>query len=236
MLTTEQDDSKDIAARTAAGRSTLLVILMLAMVAGTLYYAYFQSRQKALQNENVQILIAQIMQFPATVRTGVARMRENGVPLHRIDFSAEATGDRAVFHKKGGAVRYQMPPAGLLQDGERWRFKSVTAAGEGWFIAGLGSDEADGKDVFAYLAGLSPGLCEQINRYLGLPSVPRTESIAVDFARPGDKDDRAGLNSWTFSAHGKPADAEGRSASPSAACVRNGADGSYVYYHLLAAQ
>ncbi|MDP2205705.1 MAG: hypothetical protein Q8K65_05305 [Alphaproteobacteria bacterium] len=236
MLTGEQDDVKPAGAAGQNSRTGLLLLLMIVMISGGLYYAYNQMHDKALRNESAQILTAQIMQFPATVSTGVARLQSEGVPLHKIDFSAQGTGNYAVFHKKGGAVRYQAPPAGLLEGGGRWLFKAVTEKGEGWFIAGLGSDDAAGKDVFAYLSGVPLAVCERLNRHLGLAPLPRVESIAVDFARPGDKDDRAGLNPWTFSAHGKPIDAEGQSGSPSAACVRNGADGEYVYYHLLAAQ
>lgn len=236
MLTDAQDDDKPAGPAGQNNRTALLLLLMIAMAVGGLYYAYTQTQDKALRNESAQILTAQVMQFPATVRTGVARLQADGVPLYKINFSPQATGDHAVFHKNGGAVRYQTPPEGLLEDGGRWLFKSVTADGEGWFIAGLGSDEAAGKDVFAYLSGVPLGLCERLNRNLGLAPLPRVESVAVDFARPGEKDDRAGLNPWTFSAHGKPVDAEGNSGSPAAACVRNGTEGAYVYYHLLASQ
>ncbi|MFN7114519.1 MAG: hypothetical protein ACK4PK_09225 [Alphaproteobacteria bacterium] len=236
MLTDDLDDVKPAGAARQNNRTTLLVLLMAAMITGGLYYAYQQTRDTALRNESAQIVTAQIMQFPATVRAGVARLQNDGVALSKIDFSPQGIGEHAVFHKRGGGVRYQTPPAGLLEGGGRWMFKTVTAQGEGWFIAGLGSDDAAGKDVFAYLSGVPLALCERLNRNLGLPPLPRVESVAVDFATPADKDARAGLNPWTFSAHGKPIDAEGQSSSPSAACVRNGAEGDYVYYHLLAAQ
>lgn len=236
MLTGEQEDLAPAAASGQNGRNAFLLLLLVGMIAGGLYYAYTQSQEKALRNETVQLLTAQVTQFPAAVRAGVARLVAEDVPLHRIDFAPESTGPRAVFYKSGGGVRYQHPPTGLLEDGGRWRFKTVTAAGEGWFIAGAGSDEPAGKDVFAYLSGIPVGLCERINVMLGLPALPKVESVAVDFAKPGDADDRAGLNPWTFAAHGKPVDAEGRGGSPAAACVRNGESGPYVYYHLLAAQ
>lgn len=194
MLTGEQEDLASAGASGQNSRSTFLLLLLIAMIAGGIYYAYSQSQERALRDETVQLLTAQVTQFPAAVRAGVARLMAEGVPLHKIDFGAEATGPRAVFHKKGGAVRYQHPPAGLLEDGGRWRFKTVNAVGEGWFIAGAGSDEPAGKDAFAYLSGVPIGLCERINRMLGLPALPKVESVAVDFANPGEASDRAGLN------------------------------------------
>lgn len=230
--------TQDIADETGnqSGATVALSLLLFAMVTGGLYYFYDHSKTKALYQENQRLVVTQVLQFPAVVRTGVARLQASGVALEKIDFSPESKGPKAVFHSNGGGVRYQTPPDGLLSDQGRWRFKTVNAAGEGWFIAGLGSDEEKGKDVFAYLQGLPQDFCEMVNRTLGLPAAPKVESVAIDLATPGPVNGTAGLNAWTFAAHSRPALAGGENATPSAACVQNGNGGSYVFYHLLAAQ
>ena len=219
-------------------RQSVFCLLLILLLAGGVYYAYAQTQQKNIRNERAEMITAKVTQFPAVVRTGVARLRQEGIPLHRIDFSPDAKGERAVFGVHGGGVRYQMPPDGLFEDKAHWRFKSVTDDNEGWFIAGLGRDTAEGKDVFAYLTGLPLGLCERINRLYGLPAAPKNEAMTIDLATPAGPDVTAGLNPWTFAAHGKPvaADAGGNAQTPTAACVRNGDTGDYIYYYLLAAQ
>lgn len=218
-------------------RSTgFILLLMFLTICAAVYYGLGQAQRRAVDEETVQMQVAQVLQFPAVARAGVTRLQAAGVPLHRIDFGTDATGSRALFHKKGGGVRYQVPPRGLAEEGARWRFKSVTEAGEGWFIAGIGSDGKNGKDVFAYLAGLPRSGCERINRALGLPGLPKIEAVAVDLATAGTADSTAGLNPWTFAAHGLPQDDSGRDVSPHAACVQNGTGGIYVFYYVLAAQ
>lgn len=236
-----QDTSQIVTPQKSAAqmdRQSVLCLLLIMLTAAGLYYAYAQSREKTMLNERAELITAQVMQFPAAVRAGVVRLRAMGVPLHRIDFSPDARSNRAVFSPQGGAVRYQRPPERLLEADVQWNFKGVSEGNEGWFIAGLGHDTAEGKDVFAYLAGLPLRLCERINLAHGLPAVPKTESMPIDLVTPAGGEVMAGLNPWTFAAHGKPVDtASGDSGvAPSAACVRNGPDGDYIYYHLLAAQ
>ncbi|MBW7911709.1 MAG: hypothetical protein H3C49_10635 [Alphaproteobacteria bacterium] len=235
MLNAPQDGIADDTGASQPSATAFLVLLMVVMVAGGLYFFYDRLQTRALAEENSRLVVTQVMQFPAVVRSGMARLQADGVPLDKIDFSPESKGERAVFHGKGGGVRYQMPPEGLLQDG-RWRFKTVTAAGEGWFIAGIGSDEAGGKDVFAYLQGLPREFCERLNQSLGLPAMPKVESVMIDLATAGAADGTAGLNAWTFAANSRPVGADGKTPTPPAACVKNGNEGMYIFYHLLAAQ
>jgi hypothetical protein len=109
----------------------------------------------------------------------------------------------------------------------------------GWFVAGAGSDGARGKDVFAYLDNLDLEVCEQILRGLGLAPIPLVEPEKIDFsglyegtplqtggAAPGDSLGRAG-GAYSFNAWHRA------DAPQPYACVQNGADGSYVYYHVL---
>ena len=218
-------------------RQSVLCLLLIVALGCGLYYAMMQTREKNIRSERADLITAQLTQFPAVVRAGVARLVKSGVPVYRIDFSPEARGPRALFSAQGGGVRYQLPPAGLIEDKAYWRFKAVTDDNEGWFIAGLGRDTAEGKDVFAYLTGLPQALCERVNRAHGLPAAPKSEAMTIDLASPAGPEVAAGLNPWTFAAHGKPVDASGGiGQTPTAACVRNGETGNYIYYYLLAAQ
>lgn len=218
-------------------RQSVLCLLLIVALGCGLYYAMSQTREKNIRNERAELITAQVTQFPAVVRAGVARLMKNGVPVYRIDFAPDARGPRALFSAQGGGVRYQLPPSGLIEDQAHWRFKTVTDDNEGWFIAGLGSDAAEGKDVFAYLTGLPQALCERINRAYGLPATAKSEAMTIDLATPAGPDVVAGLNPWTFAAHGKPVEASGGiGQTPTAACVRNGETGNYIFYYLLAAQ
>ncbi len=219
-------------------RQSMFFVLLLVILAAGLYYVLMETREKNIRNERAELLTAQITQFPAVVRAGVARLLTEGVPIYNIDFSPEGRGARAVFSAQGGGVRYQLPPTGLSEDRPYWRFKTVTDDNEGWFIAGIGRDNAAGKDVFAYLTGLPLPLCERINRFYGLPAMPKSEAMTIDLATPAGPDIEAGLNPWTFAVHGKPVDSTGAgdTKTPAAACVQNGGSGDYIFYHLLAAQ
>lgn len=217
---------------------SLFLLLLIAAVVGGLYYTLLQARAKTQENERTEVLVAQLTQFPAVVRAAVVRMQANGVPLHDIDFSEDAKGRRAVFNAKGGGVKYRRPPTDMFAEGSYWQFKTVNAEGEGWFIAGAGRDTADGKDVFAYLSAVPQRLCQRINRSLGLGTVPKVEAVAIDLGTPGAADAFAGLNPWTFAAHGRPVEGEETPVKtpPIAACVRNGSTGDYIFYYTLAAQ
>jgi hypothetical protein len=209
----------------------LLLVLVAVVLFGGLSYVVSQSGKKASEEEKVLMAAAQVTQFPAAIRTAVARLVAGGVQLQDIDFNEQGTLPTSIFYSGGGAIAYQKPPADL-GTAANWRFKSVEADNTGWFVGGIGSDGPEGKDVFAYLVNIPVVLCQEINRALGLPAEPLIEPSEVNLAEPATPDAEAGNNVWTFSAHSR----DNRMETPPAACVRNGGEGPLVYYHVLAAQ
>jgi len=219
--------------RPAAGQRghALWLVLIAVVLFGALSYVVSRSDKIAVEEEKLLLASAQVTQFPAAIRTAMARLAAAGVALEDMDFSEMGTAKHSIFYSGGGGVAYQKPPY-LIGSQTEWRFKTKSRDNTGWFIAGIGNDGPDGKDVFAYITGVSVALCEELNRNTGLPATPLVERVAVDLSRPGGAAARAGENAWTFSAHAQ----EGRGETPPAACVRNGIEGELVYYHVLAPQ
>lgn len=212
------------------GQAIWLVLIAVALF-GIISYVVSHSDKRAVEDEKLMMAAAQVTQFPAAIRTALARLVAAGVALEDVDFSEMGTTNRSVFYSAGGGVAYQKPPY-LVGSQNEWRFKTKTRDGKGWFIAGIGSDHAGGKDIFAYMVDVPIVLCEELNTSIGLPPQPRIEPAEVNLAVPGDAEAKAGHNAWTFSAHAQ----EKKTETPPAACVRNGVEGPLVYYHVLAAQ
>ena len=212
------------------GHALWLVLIAVMLFAG-LAYVVSRSDKMAAEEEKLLMAAAQVTQFPAAIRTAMARLSAAGVSPADMDFSELGTTGRSIFYSGGGGVAYQKPPY-LIGSQNEWRFKTKSRNNTGWFIAGIGTDGAEGKDVFAYITGVPIALCEELNRSIGLAPQPKIEASAVNLAVPGAASAAAGHNAWTFSAHAQ----ERRAETPQAACVRNGLDGELVYYHVLAAQ
>lgn len=209
----------------------LWLILIAVTLFGAISYVVSHSDERAAEEEKLMMAAAQVTQFPAAIRTALARLVAAGVALEDVDFNEMGTTPQSVFFSGGGGVAYQKPPY-LVGSQNEWRFKTKSRDGKGWFIAGIGSDGAAGKDIFAYMVDVPVILCHELNTSIGLPAQPRVEPAEVNLAVPGDADAKAGHNAWTFSAHAQ----EKKTETPPAACVRNGVEGPLVYYHVLVAQ
>lgn len=219
------------ASRVGQSGHALWLVLIAVMLFGALSYVISRSDKMAAEEEKLLMASAQVTQFPAAIRTAMARLAAAGVALEDMDFNEMGTSPQSIFYSGGGGVAYQKPPY-LIGSQTEWRFKTKSRDNTGWFIAGIGTDGAEGKDIFAYISGVSVALCEELNRNTGLSAEPKVERVAVNLAIPGDAAAKAGYNAWTFSAHAQ----ERRAETPPAACVRNGIDGELVYYHVLAPQ
>lgn len=224
------------------GNVLLLTLLALILFAAICYALIIPAGEVSMDQEKDLTSAAQITQYPAMLRTTVRRMMTQGVTAEELDFSATSTAPNGVFSPTGGQAA-QARANDMAGSKSVWRFKSapITADGgnTGWFIAGVGEDGVNDKDIFAYLDGLSLPVCTQILRALGLPEEPLVEVTPIDFsgdnegttlqtggAAAGDTA-RTADSKFVFSAW-----AEAKKPQPYA-CVRNGKDGTYVYYHIL---
>lgn len=219
------------------GNALFLILIAVALFAA-LSYAITQSGRGGgtISKEQSVISASQITQFPATVRTGVTRMIITGSQVDELDFDDAGTGANAVFATDGGGVTYQDPPSNI-GGATAWGFADVLAtrnagqgATKGWFISGIGTDTAiTGRDVFAWLNGLSLAICQQINKGLGLANTtPLNEATTVVLTGDGSSS-AAGNNAYSFNEHDDSGDPQ-----PFACVQNNGAN--YIYYHALVEQ
>lgn len=217
------------------GNALFLILVAVALFAA-LSYVVMQGGKTSgslTEKDDQMAAFARLTQFPEAVRTTIEKMLLTGTDVTELDFGRNAEGKGAVFQN----VRYQNPPLSIGTTSD-WGFKTHAADGTGWFVAGIGTDDANGKDVFAYLEGLDQPACEQIKKALGLSASPLTEATTVNLdGTGGAADATAGNNDFTFSAHSV---ATPDQVPPTASCVRNGfkADKSpnYVYYHVIVAK
>lgn len=224
------------------GNVLLLTLLALILFGAICYALIIPAGEVSMDQEKDLTSAAQITQYPAMLRTSVRRMMTQGIAAEDLDFSETAESAAGVFSPQGGqAARARAND--MAGSKSRWRFKTAPLSADGgntgWFIAGVGKDGSSDKDIFAYLDALSLPVCTQILRALGLPEEPRVETTAIDFsgdnegtpqqtggAAAGDTA-RTADSKYVFSAW-----AEAKKPQPYA-CVRNGKDGSYIYYHIL---
>ncbi len=227
------------------GNALFLILIAVALFAA-LSYAVTQSGRGGGTIDREQSLIAasQITQFPASIRTTVTRMVITGTPVANLNFDTTSpAGTTEVFASEGGGAVLQDPPANI-GGATAWRFKTAPGAAgamTGWFISGVGTDGVNGKDVFAFLDGVSVAVCQSILRGLGLDTNVRVEATAVTLTG-ADEGTTAQVGAGNAAAVGGAAAAHAFDiwdsvTDPQAfACVRNGAGANYVYYHALVEQ
>lgn len=224
------------------GNAFILVALACIFFGALCYMVINAGNSGGAAQEKDLMSAAQITQYPAALRTHVRRMMANGVAANDITFAPQDVTPSGVFSPAGGGAFLQDPPAGI-GGASQWRFKSAPASDtegvRGWYVAGVGSDGLRGKDIFAYLEHLSLEVCAQILRGLALPEEPLIEPETIDFSgadegtqnqtggAAGDVTLAGAAGKYSFNAW------DAKETPQSYACVQNGEDGSYVYYHVL---
>jgi hypothetical protein len=211
------------------GNALFLILIAVALFAA-LSYAVTQSGRGggSVQREQALIAASQMTQFPATVRTAVTRMILTGTGVSDLDFVATTGEAYEVFDAAGGGVIAQSAPsAAVTGSGVVWQYLDAQHATDGWYILNVGSNtHTSGREVIAYLNGVTQAACEQVNVGLGFSATPLEEgATAVNLGAAGGAG--AGANAATFKAYpGEPF-----------ACTRNGdGAGNYVYFHALVEQ
>lgn len=219
------------------GNALFLILIAVALFAALSYAVTRSGRGSGgIDREQALIAASQITQYPAALRTSITRMIVTGTQVSTLTFAPADTTDAGVFSASGGGGTLQAPPANI-GTATTWRYK--TAPGAGWYIHGIGTDTSGGKDVFAFLNGLTLPVCTQILRGLGLNGTPLVEATAVDFDTGATNEGLATQTGGVVAGNASPGAANAHvffahNAAPQAfACTRNGAAGNYVYYHAL---
>lgn len=214
------------------GNAIFLILVAISLFAALAYVVMGGGGGGGISEKDVQMAAyARLTQFPPLVAEEVKKKLDAGADVTQLDFSFNGKGKDAVFEH----LQYQSP--GLaIGGGIDWKFTGIGEKGEGWFVSGIGGNGRDGKDVFAYLDGLTQENCEHINKALGLSITPLTEANTVDLNTPGGPDAEAGNNNWSFNAHNATTPPDPQTA----ACVRNGntqkGAPKYSYYHVIVAK
>lgn len=212
------------------GNALFLILIAVALFAA-LSYAVTQSGRGggSVGKEQALILAAQVTQFPSAVRTGVTRMIITGTSVGNLDFNEVPTAplDAEVFDSSGGGVIWQDPPASSQTAASDWQYLEADGAADGWYVWSIGTNTQDtGREVVAVMEDATLGICEQINRGLGLTATPAVNDTAINFAVAGTAAPAATGKAFVFDA----------AAGQPFACIQNDAAGAYVYYHTLVEQ
>lgn len=222
------------------GNVLFLILIAVALFAALSYAVTSSSRSSGgnASGETNLISSAQITQYPAAINTAILRMIISGTSVEDIRFNRPPEFDEldsteyGVFHPSGGAATYITAPKDSMEDGQ---------AGDWVFNANLEVPDielsgVDGNDVIAFLIGLKRSICSKINEEHGLGttipvlSADRSPDYSERMFDDGVADyvfpvgtDVIDIDDGTGSFDGKPF-----------GCFQNGgADGDYVYYHVI---
>lgn len=248
--------------RQESGNALFLILIAVALFAALSYAITSSGRGSGnITNEQALINAGQLTQYPAMVRAAATRMILTGTQASLLDLSQNPNNpvtapqptllSNAVFSTSGGSVIWQNAPSNI-GTATAWGWKAAPGLGgdfaapqTGWFISGIGSDAATGKDIFGYLDGLSTAVCQQILKGLGLNSVVirseattvdlsgASEGVAYDQTGGGNAASTAGNNAFSFNIWNTIALPDFPAANPQPfSCVSNNG-GNLVYYHAV---
>ena len=181
--------NKTNAGKSESGNVLFLILIAVALFAA-LSYAVTQSTRTGGgggDSETALITSAQLTQYPASVRTAVVRMIIGGTNVGDLEFNSPSNFVNllnptvGVFHPEGGGATYTLAPGDMMSvtggnTTGAWVFNAENQ------IELLGTTNAGGTpttssaEVIAFLPGISVTLCNRINKELGLPATPPTET------------------------------------------------------------
>ncbi len=222
------------------GNVLFLILIAVALFAALSYAVTSSSRSGGgnASGETNLISSAQITQYPAAINTAIFRMIIDGTSVEEIRFNRPGEFDEldtteiGVFHPSGGASTYITSPKDAMEDGlpGDWVFNANMEVPE------IELTGVDGNDVIAFLVGLKRSICSKINDEHGLG----TDIPVLSADRSSDYSERMfddGVADYVFPVATDVVDIDdgtGAFDGKPFGCFRNGgADGDYVYYHVV---
>ncbi len=159
----------------SSGNVLFLILIAVALFAA-LSYAVTQSTRSGggdASQESNSVKAANLLQYTAAIRTAVQRMIMNGVAVTDLEFNAPVNFSNCtspsvcVFHPSGGGALYpNSQPSGLGIFSGAWTFNMD------YEVKNIGKTGVDGNDLVAFSLDIDKGVCEAINKKLGLPYSP----------------------------------------------------------------
>ncbi len=127
--------------------------------------------------EQQRIRASQVLRYAKGIETAVQKMKLNGISENDISFANPITStdytnanctsvNCLVFDAAGGGQSYLRPPGGT-NDGSDWIFTGANNVGTTAKPVGT-TAAVTGNDLVMMLANASSGMCDQINRDLGV--------------------------------------------------------------------
>jgi len=153
------------------GNVLFLILIAVALFAALSYVVTQSTRSGGGSTEKEKNILssAQMTQYPTALRTSLIRLVLGGVGIESVRFNNPTafgpSTNLEVFHPNGGGAGFQQAPADLSSTGLaplNWTYNAE------FDVPGVGIDGAGGNDVVAFLAGVSAGVCRQVNEELGV--------------------------------------------------------------------
>ncbi|MCM2343576.1 MAG: hypothetical protein NDJ24_03370 [Alphaproteobacteria bacterium] len=220
--------------------NVLFLILVAVVLFAALSYAVTRTSSNnsgTVDNEKDKIAAAQMIQYPAGLRSTILRMEIGGTSAEDLRFDSPADFTNLsnlsvlVFHPQGGGGTFVQSPPDLMA-GEvsgNWYFNAE------FEIENLGLNHGGqdiGNDIVAFLPGVKRGICMSVNEDLGVGSIPQV-SADVSGAYMMQM-----IDGYSFPAGEVILGTAGANGSDLLTgqpfgCFQN-STGEYVYYHVLA--
>lgn len=215
--------------------NALLLILLAVVLFAALSYAVSNSMQNsgsgAVEGEKSKVTSADLQQFPSVIAQAITRMTiSKNLTLEDLSFAHDGSvtygtfgtqPTREVFNPQGGAVPYQLPPAGL-NDGSEWIFTGALELED----VGTTAGDATSSDLLALLPGVSLASCRMINSGGNINMLTTPPSLTL----AGESTPFTG--SFTYADTISDAALNGRTSG----CYFSTALNKYVYVHVLASR
>lgn len=214
--------------------NVLLIILLAVMLIGALSVAIqgTGSGGSNIDRETLLLRASDVKRYAGELERGAAFILQNGVSEYDIRFAhpdahadygdINTNAQAQMFHRLGGGVTYQSPPAGV-NNASPWEFYGNTALPE------VGSSE---PELIAVLPNVTAEFCAQMNKSLGYDdsTQPTDSGTCLHGAANARFDDGV-----QFASTPNTTDEASFSKKPAPqACVQCGAD--YHYYAVLLAR
>ncbi len=235
---------ENIEDRTSESGNVLFLILIAVALFAALSYAVTQSTRSGggdTTGETSLISSTQVTQYQASVRTAILRMMvTNSVEPTELLFDdptlfaafcdTPANSPNCVFHPDGGAASYQVATSDVVSvAGTAWVYNSENQVDElGRFGA---ANAVNNVEIVAFLPNVRQGVCERINKELGIAGVPVETGIDVTSQTINTN---AGL--WAGSGTGIINGASNELDNQPFGCFAQGSPAVNYYYHVLVEQ
>lgn len=230
--------------KSEAGNVLFLILIAVALFAA-LSYAVTQSTRSGggdASSETNLVNSAQITQYPASIKTAIARMIvSNSVTAEELEFNAPAafsslTSDGVgVFHPSGGGATYALAPESVidtsLNPSKAWIFNTENE------IKNIGQTDATAPthataDTIAFLPGVKLAICQKIHDQLGLATTFAADETGINYVT--SQTDAAGTSTdhiLTNATNGTIGTLATELVGQPQGCFKDGT--KYIYYHVL---